>query len=260
MTWAFKRQFIYLSGLIIFFLALGFLFAYPHINLKPSCSDGKQNGTETGVDCGGSCLRACTFEVDKLSVIWSRSFRVADGRYNAVAYVENQNINTAIYRIKYRFRFADKDNLYIGMREGETFVPPGGKFAIFEPAIGVGNSIPVYTTFEFTETPVWVKVPKEEVEKMKVTVSEIDLTNETEIPKLTAQVRNTSLYNLPEVNVVALMYDKDGNVVNVSRTVIDVLHGDQTVPVAFTWPEPFARPVTIKEIIPMFNVFLAKLN
>ncbi len=259
MTWAFKRQFAYLSILIVFFLGLGFLFAYPYINSKPTCSDAKQNGAETGIDCGGSCARACNFEVDRLSVVWARSFRVTDGRYNAVAYVENQNINTAIYRIKYRFRFADKDNLYIGMREGETFVPPSGKFAIFEPAIGVGNSTPVYTTFEFTETPVWVKVPKEEIEKMKVVVSDIRLEDETTTPRMTADMKNGSLYNIPEVNVVALLYDKEGNAVSVSRTFVDVLRGEQTVPLSFTWPEPFQTPVVLKEIIPMYNIFLAKL-
>lgn len=259
MTWAFKRQFAYLSILIVFFLGLGFLFAYPYINSKPTCSDAKQNGAETGIDCGGSCARACNFEVDRLSVVWARSFRVTDGRYNAVAYVENQNINTAIYRIKYRFRFADKDNLYIGMREGETFVPPSGKFAIFEPAIGVGNSTPVYTTFEFTETPVWVKVSKQEIEKMKVVVSDIRLEDETTTPRMTADMKNGSLYNIPEVNVVALLYDKEGNAISVSRTFVDVLRGEQTVPLSFTWPEPFQTPVVLKEIIPMYNIFLAKL-
>jgi hypothetical protein len=259
MTWAFKRQFIYLSILIVFFLGLGFLLAYPYINSRPTCSDGKQNGVETGVDCGGSCVRACNFEVDKLSVIWARSFRVADGRHNAVAYVENQNINTAIYKIKYRFRFADKDNLYIGMREGETFVPPSGKFAIFEPAIGVGNSIPVYTTFEFTEIPVWVNVPREELEKIKVVVSDIRLEDESTSPRLSATLRNNSLYNIPEVNVVALLYDVEGNAISASRTFIDMLRSEEITQLSFTWPEPFMKPVVVREIIPMYNFFLAKI-
>ena len=259
MTWAFKRQFAYLSILIVFFLGLGFLFAYPYISSKPTCADGAQNGTETGIDCGGSCARACNFEVDRLSVVWARSFRVTDGRYNAVAYVENQNINTAIYRIKYRFRFADKDNLYIGMREGETFVPPSSKFAIFERAIGVGDTVPVYSTYEFTETPVWVKVPKQEIEKMKVSISDIRLEDETTTPRLTADMKNGSLYNIPEVNVVALLYDKEGNAISVSRTFVDLLRGEQTVSLSFTWPEPFQSPVVLKEIIPMYNIFLAKL-
>lgn len=260
MTWAFRRQFIYLSVLILFFLGVGFLLAYPYINFAPSCFDGKRNGNESGIDCGGSCVRACLFEVDKLSVIWARSFRVTDGRHNAVAYVENQNINTAIYKIKYRFRFADKDNIYIGMREGETFVPPAGKFAIFEPAIGVGNSIPVYTTFEWSEVPIWVKVPKEKIEETKVLVTDIRLEDEDTMPRMSATLKNGSLLNIPEVSVVAILYDEEGNAVTVSRTYIESLAPEQVVPLSFTWPEPMPRPIFVKEIIPMYNIFLAKIK
>ena len=73
--------------------------------------------------------------MDEVSVIWTRAFKVISGRYNAVAYLENHNKNAAIYRIKYKFRFSDKDNIYIGKREGETFIPSSGKFAIFEAKI-----------------------------------------------------------------------------------------------------------------------------
>ncbi len=260
MTWAFKRQFLYATIIIAFFLAILLYFLWPYITKAPTCTDGRQNGVETGVDCGGSCRRACIFEVDQLSVIWSRAFRVTDGRYNAVAYVENQNINTAIYKIKYRFRFADKDNIYIGSREGETFVPPSGKFAIFEPSVGVGNSVPVYTTFEFSEQPIWVKVPKEKIEQMKVVVSDIRLQDEDTMPKMSATIKNNSFFIIPELSVIALLYDDKGNVVNVSRTYLDSLKAEEVVSLNFTWPEPFSKSIFVKEIIPMYNIFLTKLK
>ncbi len=158
MGWAAQRQLFYVTVLIVFFSVMGFLVGYPYFNKPATCTDNKQNGTETGVDCGGSCLKACIEQVDKISTLWSRAFRVVPGRYNAVAYLENHNKNSAISRISYKFRFADKDNLYIGKREGEAFIPPAGRFAIFEPGIDVGNSIPIFTTFEFTETPRWNQV------------------------------------------------------------------------------------------------------
>src|SRR3989344_7605336 len=155
-NWAVKRQLFFIGVLVLFFLAAGFLIAYPYISKPPSCADGKQNGTETGVDCGGLCQRACLDQVDPLTILWARSFRVVAGRYNAVAYLENKNKTAAISKINYRFRFADKDNVFIGKREGSTYVPPAGRYAIFEPAIDVGNSVPLYTTFEFTQAPEWI--------------------------------------------------------------------------------------------------------
>jgi hypothetical protein len=260
MTWAFKRQVLYATIIIGFFLAILLYFLWPYITKPPTCNDGKQNGIETGVDCGGSCARACIFEVDQLRVYWARSFKVTDGRYNAIAYIENQNKDTAIYKVKYRFRFADKENIYIGERRGETYVPPTGKFAVFEPALNIGNGIPVYTTFEFLEQPTWVKVPREQMDQLKVFVSDINLYDENTAPRLTARITNSSLYLIPEVSVVAILYDQIGNVVNVSNTFIDLLNREQKVDINFTWPDPFTAPIIVKEIIPMYNVFLTKLK
>ena len=251
---------IIVSLLIVAILALGFFIIYPKLNKLPSCTDGIQNGSETGIDCGGSCSRACTFEVDKVSVLWSRVFEVIPGRYNAVAYFENHNQTEAILRIKYRFRFADKDNIYIGKREGETYIPPSGRFAIFEPAISLGNSIPVYTTFEFTETPVWQKIPADKLDQLKILVSNINFENQNQSPHLSAVIANTSLFDIPEVSVVAILYDKNGNAVNASRTYIEDLPGEASKNVDFTWPEPIEENIVNKEIIPMFDVFGAKLK
>ena len=260
MTWAFKRQIFYVSIVLAFFLVLGFLVSYPYLNKPATCSDKKQNGTETGVDCGGSCQLACIFEVDKLSVLWARSFRVVPGRYNTVAYLENQNIDTAIYKIKYKFRFADANNIYIGKREGEVSIPPAGKFAIFESAIDMGNSVPVYTSFEFTEVPTWVKVPSEKTSELNISVEDIKLENEDTSPKLSAVIKNKSIFLVPDLNVVTILYDNLGNAISASRTYIELLKGEESVNINFTWPEAFDRKVITKEIIPMYNIFDVKLK
>ncbi len=260
MPWALKRQILYSIIVIAFISGIGYWITYPYFNKAPTCTDGVQNGTETGVDCGGSCVIACTLQVDQISILWSRAFQVVPGRYNALAYLENHNENTAIYKIKYRFRFADKDNLYIGKREGETYIPPKGKFAVFEPAIDVGNSIPVYTTFEFTEVPTWIKVSKQQVDQLKVYVSNIKLENENTEPKMSALVKNDSLFRIPEVSFVAILYDTLGNAVSASHTYLDVLQGEASADISFTWREPITSKIVEKEIIPMFNIFLVKMK
>ncbi len=258
--WAFKRKILYIAIVVIFVSGLGYLIISPYFNQAPTCMDGKQNGTETGVDCGGSCVMACITQVDQISVLWSRAFQVVPGRYNAVAYLENHNENTAIEKISYRFRFADKNNVYIGKREGETYVPPKGKFAVFEAAIDVGNSIPVYTTFEFTEVPSWIQVSKAKVDQLKIFVSDINLKDENTEPKLSAVVKNGSLFRIPEISFVVILYDALGNAVSASRTYLPVLEGEESTDLNFTWREPISSPVVAKEIIPMFDIFLVKLK
>ena len=260
MTWAFKRQIFYIVVLILFLSGLVFLIAYPVVNKAPSCFDNKQNGAEMGIDCGGSCALACLSQVDPVAILWARAFRVVPGRYNAVAYIENHNKNTAINKINYRFRFADSNNIYIGKREGSTYVPPSGRFAVFEPGINIGNSIPVYTTFEFTQAPEWVTVSEEKINQLKVFVSNINLVNENTSPALSAVIKNNSLFTIKGMDVIAILYDANHNAVSASRTYLETLAGERSKDVNFTWPEPFSDKIIEKEIISMYNIFSVQLK
>lgn len=260
MTWAFKRQAFYLVVLIIFICVFGFLLIRPTLNKPPTCTDGKMNGTETGVDCGGTCAKACLDQVDPISVIWSRVFRVVPGRYNAVAYLENHNRNTAVNKVNYKFRFADKNNIYIGQREGTTYVPPSGSFVVFEPGVDTGSAVPVYVTFEIVGTPYWVSVSQEKINQLKVSVSDITLTDETTSPRLVATVKNNSLFIIPEINIVVILYDNSHNAVSASRTYLSKLGPEETRDITFTWPEAFENEIVNKEVIPMYNFFSVKLK
>ena len=177
-----------------------------------------------------------------------------------MAYLENHNKNVAIKKINYRFRFADSNNVYIGKRDGSTYIPPSGKFAIFEPAIDLGSSVPIYTTFEFTQIPEWLQVSKEKIGQLQVLVSDIALVDETIMPRLSATIKNNSLYTIPDMDVVAILYDAGHNAVSVSRTYIDVLHPEESIDRSFTWPEPFSDEIIAKEIIPMYDIFSVQLK
>jgi len=260
MTWALKRQIFYLTALVILFLVFAFILIYPSFNKPPTCVDGKQNGDEVGIDCGGSCARVCLSQVDPVSVLWARSFEVVPGRYNAVAYLENQNKNSAINKINYKFRFADEDNIYIGSREGSTFVPPSGRFAIFEPAVNTGYSVPVYTTLEFTEPGLWVQVDEEKMNQLRIIASNIKIEGFDTMPRLLATISNKSLFTVPTVNVVAILYDDMRNAISVSKTTLTDLGPESSREASFTWPKPFGTEVVTSEVIPMFNIFGVKLE
>jgi len=260
MTWALKRQIFYVTILILVISVFGFLIIYPKLNKPPTCFDGRQNGDETGIDSGGSCLKADPEKVNDVSILWSRAFQVIPGRYNAVAYIVNHNKNTAVEKVNYRFRFADKNNVYIGKREGSTFIPPGGNFVVFEPGIDIGNSIPVYSTFEFTQMPTWLQVPDTKINQLKVNISNIELKDVDTLPKLSAVIKNNSLFTITDVGVIAILYDANRNAISTSRTYLNKLLPLQGSDIHFTWPEPLPGVVVEQEIIPMYNIFSAKLE
>jgi len=260
MNWALKRQLFYLIILILVLVLLAFLIISPQFNKPPTCTDGIQNGNETGIDCGGSCPNACSNQAIAPAVIWARSFEVVPGRYNAVAYVVNYNKTYAAEKVSYTFRFADENNVYVASRSGTTFIPPGSSFAIFEPAIAVGNSIPVYTTFQFTETPDWIQVSQDKINQLKILFSNILLAGQNTAPQLSATITNNSLFKIPDLNVVTILYDASGDAVSASNTYLSELDPLQTSNINFTWPQPFSSVVVKKEFIPMYDISAVQLQ
>ena len=79
--------------LVVLTVVGGAVFAYvwPIVNQAPTCTDGKQNGDELGVDCGGGCVDFCSNQITMPTVLWSRAFPVTTNVYNATAYIENKN-------------------------------------------------------------------------------------------------------------------------------------------------------------------------
>lgn len=254
MTWAHKRQLTILAILIACGLIILALIIVPKVTKPATCLDGKQNGTETGKDCGGICTLFCSADVQSLSVSWSRALQVTGSIYNLVAYVENPNRDAGVRSISYEFRIYDADNIFISKREGTTFVNPNGAFVVFEGGIDVGNRPVKYTIFEFKSTPRFERVDSR-ASDVFLTPQDVVIENSGTRPKLSAKIENASLYELTNVNAVALLYDAVGNVIGASSTVIESLPPGGSEPVFFTWPKPFDVNIANKTIFPRVSVF-----
>lgn len=254
MSWALQRQLKYFSGLVFFLALILFIIIAPVIFKKPTCTDTKQNGDESGVDCGGSCALMCKSDVTDPVVLWSRSFPVIGTNYNLVAYIENRNKNSAVAVASYEFRIYDANNKLIGRREGKTFIPPNQQFAIFESRFDAGQSEVKSVTFDFTGSLVWVKKAPT-LQTLPIRVNNISFDNNKDTPTLSATVNNDSIYDLPEFDVVAILYDVDHNAINASRTRKDSLKNNNKLPIVFTWPEVLSAVPITEDILVQINPF-----
>lgn len=236
---------MYISIVMAFFF---FIIALPTFLITykaPSCTDHKQNQDEQGVDCGGPCSILCKASATDLLVHWQRAFKVKDGVYNVLAYVENSNLDSGIESISYHFKLYDSENILIAERTGKTFVPAKKIFGIFEGNILTGTRIPTKATFEFTQTP-WIK---ESPNDLSVAISQQVLSADQDNPRLTATFDNLGINPLYNIEVVAIVYDEDDNAVAASRTIVDQAVKGQSVPLIFTWPTRFANNAVRSEIL-----------
>ncbi len=256
--WAKRRQrrLLFIIGLLVL-IVLG-LIIFSLTNKQPTCFDRIQNGSETGVDCGGGCQNICLAEAHDIVVWWERPFKVANGVYNVVAYFENQNLDAGIKDLAYEFRLYNKNNILVSEPiVGSTFIEPNKRSAIFEPGIQTGQDEAYTVFFKTSVNKTWEKIDNTYAFNL-FQVGEPVLTNQEVAPKLQAPIKNVSLENFREVPVIAIIYNQKGNAIASSRTFVDEIKQGGTANVYFSWPEPFNDTVSKIEIIPRVDPFVSK--
>ena len=239
MDWATKRKLQYfgiLAALIIIFIGLPLYF---FVYQKPTCFDRSQNGDETGVDCGGSCRLLCSAEVREPIARWDpRIFRIKEGLYSVIAYLDNQNVSAEVLSAPYTFKLYDSAGILITERKGETFIPRGQTFAIFEGNFTTGERTPTKAIFSFDSDLVWVK----NLEPFaQIDIENKPLIGEDTSPKIEAIVTNNSSKQISNIELVAIVSDSAGNAIGASRTLVENIAPGERKPIVFTWPMPFVK-------------------
>jgi Mg-chelatase subunit ChlD len=243
--WAFWRRVQY--G-ILFFVTSGafiasvyFLFFYTPSN----CFDNIQNGKETGVDCGGGCVRICAASVIPPQILWVNSFKVVDGQYNAVAYIENKNSVAATKNLKYNFLLY-KSGRVIAERSGTTILPPNSVYPIFEGRIQTQSGVvPDKTVIELEEVDVWQPAT---LGRNQFRTLDIELLSTDTKPRLNVRLENTELTPASNVEVVATIFNSSGTPLTASQTFVDTFAPRDIKNLVFTWPKSIAKTVRSCEV------------
>jgi len=254
-SWASKRKFIYFAGLAILIGVFAGVPLFLYLNQPPTCTDGKQNGDELGIDCGGICPELCAEQMGNLLTHWSRSFEVSDGVYDTIAFIENPNINAGLSELIYKFKLYDDNNILVEEKFGKTFVNPKEQLIIFESGIHTGQRIPKRTFIELLEDYTWTSPKIEKPDIPVVSVRNQRMENLETKPRLRASIENNSLFPVYNVEVIAVLFDIDDNAIAVSSTIVDMIPQYDSVDITLTWKEPLnTLPVKI-DVLPRINLF-----
>lgn len=254
MSWASKRRFLYLFGIFLFFGTLiGAPLAYKYFTIPPTCFDGIQNQGETAIDKGGPCLLLDEATLAPHAILWARSFRVRDGSYNAVAYIQNPNQGAGVMSVPYRFGLYDSNNILIVEQTGTTYIMSGGVTPVFAGGIDTGNLTVAHTYFSFTDTMLWQRVTNP---ASAVTINNIEVTTTSIGPRISAIAKNTSFTDITNLSFAVTVFDGAGNAINTSSTKVDRLAAGASIPIVFTWPDPFTSVIGRIDIMPVHTPIL----
>jgi hypothetical protein len=255
MSWTSRRK----SRITLVFFCIVAIFAgfliFPIVTRTPTCFDGRHNGNELGIDCGGECALQCTQFTQDVNIKWQRSYPIVKGFYNAVAYVENQNFQAGTKQIKYKFKLYDKDRVLIAERDGETFIEPNRGFVVLEQQIPVGESVPLYTTFTFTD-PIALYKTDDRYDDLVVAVTNQLLSTQDIKPRFSATLKNTSdTHTISAIDAYVVLYDEEDNAIQVGKTRVTELSPREEKNIFIVWQNKFEKKPVRFEVIPRYNPF-----
>ena len=247
MSWSSKRKYSYIAGVIFIILVALATITFFLLYNPPTCQDGEQNQEEEGIDCGGPCLTVCGFEIINPIIHWSRVSKMMEGTYSVTALIENPNVSAEAYAVPYIFKIYDDEGLLVSEYTNKVFIPANKTFPIFSGGINVGNRIPKKATFEFTENPNWLETSS----GPEISIDNIQSFEKNNLPRVSAILSNNSVRDIKNIEVVVILLDKQDNLINSSKTFLDLIKKNSSEEIVFTWPEIFDREVTKVEIFPV---------
>ncbi len=248
-SWARRRKLVIFLIVFASLIVLVGLPTYFFLYKSPTCFDSKQNGDETGVDCGGSCQLICTTESIPLIVKGDpQILLVAKDTYEVALLVENPNPTGEVFRARYTIKLFDATStIPIKTIEGQAYIPKSMTIAVFEGPFNLSNTIPTRASFEWKESSIIWK--QSSTPLREVTVRDKVLSRASSTPRLDATVVNTSLENVSNIDLTALIFDQSGNIFAASKTFVDTLPAGESLPIVFTWPSPFTEKIIDTEVI-----------
>ncbi len=239
--WAVGRRIQYGLGFASVWVLVGAFIYFSNFYQPANCFDGKENGAETGVDCGGLCVQICSTTVIQPQVVWVKSFEVVEGQYNAVAYVENVNQTAATPALEYTFRLLNEQGSVVAERSGTTILPPNSIYPIFEGRVFTeGKAEVTRTEIDLKPAPLWIPAS---VGRGQFRSVDIKLTGADERPRLDVKIENTELSEARDVEIVATIFNEGGEPVTASQTILESIAARSTEDIVFTWPQTIAKTV-----------------
>ncbi len=221
----------------------------------PTCFDGKKNGNEAGVDCGGVC-RPCEIkknikplEITDKSIVYG-----GKGKYDAVVTIKNPNTLYGASTIRYTISLVSADGEVIMKKTGEDFILPTQERFFIETNIE-SNVVPkdLNISIDYIDWKKFVDYKDPDFLVQNVQFGKVE--SGINYAKAFALIRNNSDFDFREVRVYVVIKDENDKPIAVSATTIGNFQARDERDFTLTWPYRFPGIMSSIEIGVYANVF-----
>ncbi len=232
-------------------------FLWNMLQAPASCSDGKKNQNEQGIDCGGVCvscpdvIEAKPFEIKSVSMVTG-----GQGRYDVIVEIKNPNSIYGAKKIPYVIVLRDAEGIEIERVENESFALPSQSRYIAELNIP-SNTVPARAEAIINSKEIqWVKFVDYEDPNFVVSGERFG-TVESGINYAQAFgiVNNRSTFDFQDVGVIVILKNEKNKPIAVNKTVMRDLIAYRQRDFSLSWPYRFPGKITTMEVEVEANVY-----
>lgn len=239
--WALKRRLIFLLTFIILLTGITLFTLKGVLFPEPRCDDGKKNGFETGIDCGGSCSLRCTEDTIPLQVVWAKPFPVKENIYDVAVLISNKNRGSSPRSVTVEVTVLDGGGAVLYTKSAAVPAPRGTDFPVF------------FTNLRLQKKPIQVKVKLVEdksyalSEEERVLVFARSQFDALSMRRVMLSLKNQSGLRLDAFPVRVVLYGSGEVPLAVGETKVSAMNRDAETAAEIVWPTPFAEaPVTVR--------------
>ncbi len=209
-----------------------------HLRPVPTCIDGKKNGDETAVDCGGSC-GACADEITAKDLIVEDVNVVFGGvgRYDVVARIKNPNPLYGGARVRYTITLRSGGKA-LATKIDETFILPTQERYVI--ALNIPAATPPQEAVLTINDVSWVRFDAFVDPDFVVEDEVFGLAKEsTNYFVARGLVRNKSIFDFAQVDVYAIIKDAGGKPIAVNATRFGNVESGEARDFTLSWRDRF---------------------
>ena len=243
----------------IIYTTLLLFFAYlVYLPFKPpeTCSDGKKNQNETGIDCGGVC-GACRIDpvLDDVRVTETAWVVGKAGEYDFLAKIENPNNDHGASSIEYTFRAVSASGATMVEQSGTAFVLPKEEKYIVETSVPLSSS-PERVELSISKTE-WEKFSDyKEKPALEVYNRRFErITSGVGFGEAKGLVANNSPFDFTDLGILVVLRDGGNRVVAIQKTDMQTLRSGEQRDFTLPWPDAFPGDVERIEVQTDANVY-----
>ena len=233
----FLKQLIYGSFFIIIFLAFGYGF-FLFISPTSSCFDGKKNGLEENVDCGGSCQSCEIKALSKLEVIKAMLIPAKEGSSVLVFQIKNPNPFYGASSFFYKV-YNETGEFSFLLSSGESFIYSGETKYVIEPLLSL-NAESVKNIVVSLDNISWSR--RDAFNSPDLNIRETSTKLENDSISVSGIISNRDTFNFSKIPVEVLFFDAANNLIGASKTEIKDLKSFTERQFIITYPSIPADP------------------